>query len=325
MEHLRDLEADVSAALGDETLQYVCDISGGIVNRAALFRSNQSGQSFFVKYNGEHVAQNLFQSECSSLHLLASTHCVTVPTSVKVFQCPDGRGSVHVLEHIPDLKPLSDYWALFGQQIGRLHTYNRELLQRSKSREKSVHKTQPAPVSKFGNSFEHFIGTFTPGLIWRDTWQELFIGDILSPLVTGLVQKYGDRLIEEKWAWLQLHLHKVFDEMHLVPAINHGDLCVANFGQTDQGPVLYDPSVQYGHSQFDLILSHMETKFDDKFFEEYHKILPKDDTWERVMLVYELFYNVAMWYHVDEAQFRSGTHSSAERVREMLQKTYGVS
>nr|KAG5712776.1 hypothetical protein BaRGS_007373 [Batillaria attramentaria] len=120
-----------------------------------------------------------------------------------------------------------------------------------------------------------------------------------------LYPQYSDRLLQEKWAWLQLYLHKVFDQVTITPAINHGDLCVANFGQTDKGPVLFDPSVQYADSQFDFVLSCMEDKFDDKFFKEYHKIVPRDARWDQTMLVYELFYNVVMWYHINDDKYRT--------------------
>lgn len=328
MDHLRGLEDDMRVELADDSLKYEHDVAGGIVNRAALFKSGKNGESFFVKYNSQQVARTMFESERSSLQLLADTGCVSVPASVKVFQCSNSRGVVHVLEYIPGLRSLTDYWAEFGQQMGRLHMYNKELLQKVKNQETSVHQhsdtTCLTAVHKFGSNFQHFIGTFTPGQVWRNTWQELFIADIMNPLITGVVEKYGDRELQEKWAWLKLHLHKAFEGVPITPTINHGDLCVANFGQTDKGPVLFDPSVQYAHSQFDLLLSHMEETFDDRFFEEYHKIIPKDASWDRVMLVYKLFYHIVMWYHVDEDKFRAGAHSSADQVTEILQKEFGV-
>ncbi|XP_070179634.1 fructosamine-3-kinase-like [Littorina saxatilis] len=275
------------------------------------------------------MSQRMFDTEQQSLQLLASTGCViTVPASFKVFACADNPGAVHVLEYIKDLKPLTDHWAIFGKQMGRLHSYNAELLQRAKAGAQSVHQKgdtgQVEAVDKFGSTWEHYIGTFTPGKGWRNSWQELFIGDILQPLVSGVVEKYREQGLQEKWTWLQRHLHKVFDQVPITPVITHGDLCVANFGQTEKGPVLFDPSVQYAHSQFELILSHTEEKFDDKFFEEYHRIVPKGPLWDECMLVYELFYNIVMLYHVDDEKYKTGIHAKADQVKQMLQSHFGT-
>ena len=87
---------------------------------------------------------------------------------------------------------------------------------------------------------------------------------------------------------------------------------------------MFDPSVQYAHSQFDLILSDMEEKFDDKFFEEYHRFVPKGPLWDECMLVYELFYNVVMLYHVEDGKYKEGTHVACEKVKEMLQSQFGA-
>ncbi|XP_025105573.1 fructosamine-3-kinase-like [Pomacea canaliculata] len=158
--------------------------------------------------------------------------------------------------------------------------------------------------------------------MWRDTWQEYFIGDILQPLMSGLQTKYSDRTLSEKWAWLQRYIPKVFEKESLTPAINHGDLCLANFGQTEKGPVVFDPSVLYGHCQFDLILSYLEEAFDEQFFQEYHKIIPKSSRCNDFLLVYEFFYHAVMWYHIDDVKYQCSTHSSADRVKDMLQKQY---
>ena len=88
--------------------------------------------------------------------------------------------------------------------------------------------------------------------------------------------------------------------------------------------VMFDPSVHYGHSQFDFIMSHAEEKFDDKFFEEYHRIVPKGPLWDECMLAYEFFYNVVMLYHVDEETFKLDMHTKADQVKAMLQSQFGA-
>lgn len=86
--------------------------------------------------------------------------------------------------------------------------------------------------------------------------------------------------------------------------------------------VVFDPSVLYGHCQFDLILSYLEEAFDEQFFQEYHKIIPKSSRCNDFLLVYEFFYHAVMWYHIDDVKYQCSTHSSADRVKDMLQKQY---
>lgn len=326
------IETELKDIFSDESIKFSYEISGGIVNRAALYSSqlNQSARSYFVKYNSTPVARRLFESESHSLKLLAQTHCVNVPSSYKVFSCKESPGAVHVLEFLPGLKPLSDFWPQFGQQIGQLHALNNQLIQQAKKGLQSIHQhgdtasMSLVPVEKFGGNWEHFMGTFTPGSGWRSSWQEMFIGDILAPLVDGVVEKYRDTLLQEKWSWLQRHLHKLFSSLPVVPSINHGDLCVANCGQTDQGPVIFDPSVWYGHNQLDLIIPHCEETFHKDFYEEYHRIIPKGPLWDECMLAYELFYNVVMLYHVEDKKMKCDMHRKADLVKEMLCKQFGA-
>lgn len=64
------------------------------------------------------------------------------------------------------------------------------------------------------------------------------IEDILE-MYGLLTLQYSDRTLSEKWAWLQRYIPKVFEKESLTPAINHGDLCLANFGQTEKGPGMF--------------------------------------------------------------------------------------
>lgn len=84
--------------------------------------------------------------------------------------------------------------------------------------------------------------------------------------------------------------------------------------------VLFDPSVMYGHSQFDLILSHMEAQFEDTFFEEYHKIIPRGPHWDNCLKVYEFFYHLVSWYHIGEESCKTLTLQAADSVKEMIER-----
>ncbi|XP_046545144.1 fructosamine-3-kinase-like [Haliotis rubra] len=324
MTEFKAFEPVLRSELEDDTICYLQDVKGGIVNRAALFVSEKTSDKYFVKYHdGEQdLAETMFSTEKYSLDLLERTKIVHVPKSIKIFGLQNHRfrGGIHVLEYIEDLQPMTDYWPQLGEQVARLHSYNSNLRKKASQSEQSIHRSEHLlePRDKFGSDVPHFIGTFHPRDGWRDTWEEYFLGDIVNPLFEGLEQKHGDRVVSEKWSAIKQHIHKVFQSADIQPEINHGDLCPANFGQTADGAVVFDPSVNYAHSEFDLIIAKTEGGFHDDFFTSYYNILPKAKGFEDRVLVYELFYNVVMWYHVPEGQAREATIKSLDQVKELI-------
>ena len=86
--------------------------------------------------------------------------------------CKDdsGGGALHILEFIEDLQPLEN-WSELGRQVASLHTFNSSLLQRISEQQSNINgATKGSPVEKFGFHTPTYLGNFTPGAVWRDTW-----------------------------------------------------------------------------------------------------------------------------------------------------------
>jgi hypothetical protein len=73
---------------------------------------------------------------------------------------------------------------------------------------------------------------------------------------------------------------------NIVPVVVHGDLWSGNAdwgrivgsGRDETpGDVVYDPSACYGHSEFELGIMHMFGGFGPRFFDQYHRIVPKTE------------------------------------------------
>ena len=56
--HELDLEAELQLQLSDDTLKFSNEVDGGLVSKAALFRSQQTAQSYFVKYHPGEMVRN---------------------------------------------------------------------------------------------------------------------------------------------------------------------------------------------------------------------------------------------------------------------------
>ncbi|KAJ5928089.1 hypothetical protein N7466_007045 [Penicillium verhagenii] len=70
----------------------------------------------------------------------------------------------------------------------------------------------------------------------------------------------------------------------IMPVVVHGDLWSGNADRGrivgsdrgDQlGDVVYDPCVCYGHNEFELGIMHMFGGFGARFFDQYHRVVPK--------------------------------------------------
>ncbi|ESO83553.1 hypothetical protein LOTGIDRAFT_169246 [Lottia gigantea] len=326
MEDFKLIESDIQLALNDENLHFEKEVKGGIVNKAALFSSTDSSQ-YFIKLNDNDVATEMFEAESNSLDFLSRTKIIDVPKSYKVLNISNNEVnnySVHILEYIPDLEPMTTYWSELGEKIARLHTFNSSLKELADKKDGFIQgddndDESDSYVDKFGSLLPRYLGIFRLDPVQRSSWEEYFIGDILEPLQVGLANKYGDRSLLSKWSWLRIHMSKLFQDVEITPEVNHGDLCQANFGQTSNGPVLFDPSVNYAHTEFDLLLSYHEESFHDDFFKGYYEVLPEQPGIEKRMEAYKFFYNVIMWYHIDDDKYKVEAHNSADKIKDLIE------
>lgn len=76
MLNFHDLEEDLRLELADDSLCLEREVFGGIVNKAAHFRSVKTGQSFLVKYNFNKDVRIIFCNKCITCVARATPCCV---------------------------------------------------------------------------------------------------------------------------------------------------------------------------------------------------------------------------------------------------------
>ncbi|KAJ5738085.1 hypothetical protein N7493_001240 [Penicillium malachiteum] len=182
-----------------------------------------------------------------------------------------------------------------------------------------LHST-PAPVDRetgprqFGFPVPTFCGDTKQPNKFCDSWAEFYAHErLLTILATSehrngsdaglreLVEKTAHHVVPQLLGDGHLGYNSHGEGERIVPVVVHGDLWSGNAdqgrivdsGRDDPvGEVVYDPSACYGHSEFELGVMRMFGGFGTKFFDQYHRVVPKTEPVEeyndRVQL-YELY------------------------------------
>ncbi|RAH44269.1 putative fructosamine-3-kinase [Aspergillus brunneoviolaceus CBS 621.78] len=206
-----------------------------------------------------------------------------------------------------------------------------------------LHST-PAPPDpetrrrRFGFPVPTFCGDTKQPNRFCDDWAEFYADERLRTILESSERRNGRdgglRELVERTAGTVVP--RLLGRGHLgggegiVPVVVHGDLWNGNAGrgriagglESDKaGDVVYDPSACYAHSEFELGIMRMFGGFGAKFFEEYHRLVPKTEPveeYEDRVRLYELYHHLN--HH---AIFGAGYRSGAVSIMEKLLKKYG--
>ncbi|XP_053425251.1 fructosamine-3-kinase isoform X2 [Nycticebus coucang] len=212
----------------------------------------------FVKVNRRTQARQMFEGEVASLEALRSTGLVRAPRPLKVIDLPGG-GAAFVMEHLK-MKSLSSQASKLGDQMADLHLYNQRLREKLKKKENTVGQGAEGAEPQY-------------------------------------VSKFGFHTVTCCGFIPQVKIPDLFQGLEIVPALLHGDFWAGNVAEDDAGPIVYDPSSFYGHSEFELAIALMFGGFPRPFFTAYHRKLPRAPGFDRRLLLYQLFNYLNHWNH----------------------------
>lgn len=82
-----------------------------------------------------------------------------------------------------------------------------------------------------------------------------------------------------------------------------------------EGPVIFDPSSFYGHSEYELGIAGMFGGFNRSFYSAYHEKIPQAPGFETRNQLYQLFHYLNHWNH-----FGGGYRGSSIRIMKNLLK-----
>ncbi|AGT31749.1 fructosamine kinase [Geobacillus genomosp. 3] len=252
-------------SIGDHSrLRHWRRVSGGDINDAYRVQSDRC--TYFMKMQ-RFPSADFFAAEQMGLELIRKTGAIRVPYVFGSGEA-DGWGWL-VLEWVEGTETAQTAEQL-GHDLARLHQCR-----------------GPA----FGLARDTYIGTLPQRNGWYGRWPDYYRDARLRPQIeraaaNGLLpherRQRLERLLERLDQWLP-------DDCF--PSLLHGDLWSGNWIPGPEGvPYLIDPSVFYGHHEFEIAFTELFGGFPPRFYESYCELIPLPPDYHERKPLYQLFY-----------------------------------
>jgi len=149
-------------------------------------------------------------------------------------------------------------------------------------------KSAESNPKMFGFPVEGFIGTTNQKKGLEDNWIDCFLNLRIIPqlliLKSTILDKEIINKVKEKIK-LELLNHKPIN------ALVHGDLWSGNAGIDKNGKgVIFDPASWWADNEVDIAMTKLFGGFGKEFYEEYHKIFPKKNGFEKRIIIYNFYH-----------------------------------
>jgi len=289
-------------SLPDSSKVHLSGLGSGFTStgaiRAQIPTDNGASEErrYFVKTSADgKAASEMFQGEYASLNAIAS--------SVPGF-CPRALAWGAVDEE--NSTPKKFFLATEFLDLGGAGRSNDDAITPTSLayRLGKLHTT-PAPPDpdtgrrRFGFPVPTFCGDTKQPNKFHDSWADFYANErLLTVLATSetrngrdaglreLVEQTAKRVVPRLLGDDHLGYNSSGEGKGIEPVVVHGDLwsgnadwgkIVGNGGDEKPGAVVYDACAVYGHSEFELGIMHMFGGFGSRFFEQYHRVVPKTE------------------------------------------------
>lgn len=239
-------------------------VVGGDINES--FYVSTKDREFFVKINRKQQLY-FFHFEATGLEMIKKTNTIHVPNVYGVVE----------INNIPTLwmewvkgAKVSSTEKWLGERLAKLHL---------------------AEGNGYGFNGISFIGRIKQQDDIYDDWCEYFRDVRLQNQLNigkSLGTIFGER--ERKLETLLLNLDKWIPRKPK-RSLLHGDLWGGNWMVGQKGnPYLIDPSVLFGHHEFELAFTELFGGFSSDFYEAYNELFPLETEYKNRKSLYQLFY-----------------------------------
>ena len=149
-------------------------------------------------------------------------------------------------------------------------------------------KSAESNPKMFGFPVEGFIGTTDQKKGLEDNWIDCFLNLRIIPQLLSLKSRILDKetinKVKEK-IQSELLNHKPIN------ALVHGDLWSGNAGMDKNGKgVIFDPASWWADNEVDIAMTKLFGGFRKEFYEEYHRIFPIKNGFEKRIIIYNFYH-----------------------------------
>ena len=149
-------------------------------------------------------------------------------------------------------------------------------------------KSAESNPKMFGFPVEGFIGTTDQKKGLEDNWIDCFLNLRIIPQLLSLKSRILDKEI----------INKVKEKMKSellnhkpINALVHGDLWSGNAGIDKNGKgVIFDPASWWADNEVDIAMTKLFGGFRKEFYEEYHRIFPIKNGFEKRIIIYNFYH-----------------------------------
>jgi len=149
-------------------------------------------------------------------------------------------------------------------------------------------KSAESNPKMFGFPVEGFIGTTDQKKGLEDNWIDCFLNLRIMPQLLILKSRTLDKAIINKVK------EKIKSELlnhKPINALVHGDLWSGNVGMDKNGKgVIFDPASWWADNEVDIAMTKLFGGFRKEFYEEYHRIFPIKNRFEKRIIIYNFYH-----------------------------------
>ena len=149
-------------------------------------------------------------------------------------------------------------------------------------------KSAESNPKMFGFPVEGFIGTTDQKKGLEDNWIDCFLNLRIIPQLLSLKSRILDKEIINKVK------EKIKSELlnhKPINALVHGDLWSGNAGMDKNGKgVIFDPASWWADNEVDIAMTKLFGGFRKEFYEEYHRIFPVKNGFEKRIIIYNFYH-----------------------------------
>ncbi len=266
MQKLSPIEInEICEELGENYPKSIEQVHGGDIHNA--WRIEFSNKKLFLKRNIRNKKFLEFEKYClQNLRKYINQENLVIP-------------KVIAYKNIKNIEILLIQWIdmhnfdqkKLGKGLGELHL-----------------KSAESNPKMFGFPVEGFIGTTDQKKGLEDNWIDCFLNLRIIPQLLSLKSRILDKEIINKVK------EKIKSELlnhKPINALIHGDLWSGNAGMDKNGKgVIFDPASWWADNEVDIAMTKLFGGFRKEFYEEYHKIFPIKNGFEKRIIIYNFYH-----------------------------------